>query len=163
MNRTITPSLSSLSLDAPRIHLLCNDTITPTLIIMNLLKELNLTPVKKTTGRNPIVLRRESLIKGIDKQLSICESLLTDNEFARDHQTGRKIPSWFWLEDSGNYYLSINYGKQPMELSRGKFSIVCDSIENVKTSLSLVRESVQMGDFDKQLEKRSKVIRSNFK
>jgi hypothetical protein len=36
MNRTITPSLSSLSLDAPRIHLLCNDTITPTLIIMKI-------------------------------------------------------------------------------------------------------------------------------
>lgn len=50
-----------------------------------------------------------------------------------------------------------------MELSKGKFSIVCDSIEGVKSSLSLVRESVQKGDFDKQLEKRSKVIRSNFK
>ena len=33
----------------------------------------------------------------------------------------------------------------------------------INTSLSLVRESVQMGDFDKQLERRSKVIRSNFK
>ena len=130
---------------------------------MKLLKELNLTPVKKTVGRNPIVQRRESLIKGIDKQLSICESLISDNEFARDHHSGRKIPSWFWLDDSGQYYLSINYGKQPLELSKGKFSIICDSIENVQSSLSLVRESVQMGDFDKQLEKRSKVIRSNFK
>ena len=130
---------------------------------MKLLKELNLTPVKKTVGRNPIVQRRESLIKGIDKQLSVCESLISDNEFARDHHTGRKIPSWFWLDDSGQYYLSINYGKQPIELSKGKFSIVCDSIENVQSSLSIVRESVQMGDFDKQLEKRSKVIRSNFK
>ena len=130
---------------------------------MKLLKELNLTPVKKTVGRNPIVQRRESLIKGIDKQLSICESLISDNEFARDHHTGRKIPSWFWLDDSGQYYLSINYGKQPLELSKGKFSIICDSIESVQSSLSLVRESVQMGDFDKQLEKRSKVIRSNFK
>ena len=130
---------------------------------MNLLKELNLTPVKKTVGRNPIVQRRESLIKGIDKQLSICESLLTDNEFARDHHSGRKIPSWFWLDDSGQYYLSINYGKQPMELSKGKFSIICESIESVQSSLNLVKESVQMGDFDKQLEKRSKVIRSNFK
>jgi len=130
---------------------------------MKLLKELNLTPVKKTVGRNPIVQRRESLIKGIDKQLSVCESLISDNEFARDHHTGRKIPSWFWLDDSGQYYLSINYGKQPMELSKGKFSIVCDSIENVQSSLSIVRESVQMGDFDKQLEKRSKVIRSNFR
>lgn len=130
---------------------------------MKLLKELNLTPVKKTVGRNPIVQRRESLIKGIDKQLSICESLISDNEFARDHHSGRKIPSWFWLDDSGQYYLSINYGKQPLELSKGKFSIICDSIESVQSSLSLVRESVQMGDFDKQLEKRSKVIRSNFK
>ena len=130
---------------------------------MKLLKELNLTPVKKTVGRNPIVQRRESLIKGIDKQLSICESLISDNEFARDHHSGRKIPSWFWLDDSGQYYLSINYGKQPMELSKGKFSIICESIESVQSSLNLVRESVQMGDFDKQLEKRSKVIRSNFK
>ena len=130
---------------------------------MKLLKELNLTPVKKTVGRNPIVQRRESLIKGIDKQLSICESLISDNEFARDHHTGRKIPSWFWLDDSGQYYLSINYGKQPLELSKGKFSIICDSIESVNSSLKLVKESVQLGDFDKQLEKRSKVIRSNFK
>ena len=130
---------------------------------MKLLKELNLTPVKKTVGRNPIVQRRESLIKGIDKQLSICESLISDNEFAPDHHTGRKIPSWFWLDDSGQYYLSINYGKQPLELSKGKFSIICDSIESVNSSLKLVKESVQMGDFDKQLEKRSKVIRSNFK
>ncbi len=130
---------------------------------MKLLKELNLTPVKKTVGRNPIVQRRESLIKGIDKQLSICESLISDNEFARDHHSGRKIPSWFWLDDSGQYYLSINYGKQPLELSKGKFSIICDSIENVQSSLNVVRESVQKGGFDKQLEKRSKVIRSNFK
>ena len=130
---------------------------------MKLLKELNLTPVKKTVGRNPIVQRRESLIKGIDKQLSICESLISDNEFARDHHSGRKIPSWFWLDDSGQYYLSINYGKQPMELSKGKFSIICESIDSVQSSLNLVKESVQMGDFDKQLEKRSKVIRSNFK
>ena len=75
---------------------------------MNLLKELNLTPVKKTVGRNPIVQRRESLIKGIDKQLTICDSLLTDNEFARDHQTGRKIPSWFWLDVTGEVPHPLN-------------------------------------------------------
>ena len=130
---------------------------------MNLLKELNLTPVKKTVGRNPIVQRRESLIKGIDKQLLICDSLISENEFARDQHTGRKVPSWFWLDDSGQFYLSINYGKQPVELSKGKFSVICNSIEGVKSSLSIVRQSVQKGDFDKQLEKRSKVIRSNFK
>ena len=33
----------------------------------------------------------------------------------------------------------------------------------INTSLSLVRKSVQMGDFYSDLERRSKVIRSNFK
>ena len=130
---------------------------------MNLLKELNLTPNKKVVGRNPIVERRESVIKGIDKQISICDSLLQGNEVVRDHQTGRKLPQWFWLDDSGSYFLSINYGKSPIELAKGKFSIVCESVEEVKSSLETVKSSILKGDFDKVLEKRSKQIRSNFK
>ena len=130
---------------------------------MNLLKELNLTPMKKSVGRNPIVERRESVIKGIDKQIMICDSLLEGNEIVRDHQTGRKLPQWFWLDDSGSYFLSINYGKSPIELAKGKFSIVCESVEEVKSSLETVKSSILKGDFDKVLEKRSKQIRSNFK
>ena len=49
------------------------------------------------------------------------------------------------------------------EMCKSKIEKAANSIEGVKSSLSLVRESVQKGDFDKQLEKRSKVIRSNFK
>ena len=130
---------------------------------MNLLKELNLTPNKKVVGRNPIVERRESVIKGIDKQIMICDSLLQGNEVVRDHQTGRKLPQWFWFDDSGSYFLSINYGKSPIELAKGKFSIVCESVEEVKSSLETVKSSILKGDFDKVLEKRSKQIRSNFK
>jgi hypothetical protein len=40
MNRTITPSLSSLSVDTPRVHLLCNNTITPTLVLMKIFNEV---------------------------------------------------------------------------------------------------------------------------
>ena len=129
---------------------------------MDLLKELNLAPIKKTTGRNPVVFRRQSLIKGIDKQLSITNSLISRNDCAGDYQTGRKIPCWFWMDDSGNYYLSINYGKQPLELSKGKFSILCESIEDIQKSLEIVKMSIQKGNFDKQLKHRSEIIRSNF-
>jgi hypothetical protein len=129
---------------------------------MNLMKELNLTPMKKSIGRNPIVERRESVIKGIDKQIMICESLLEGKDVVRDQYTGRKIPQWFWLDDSGSYYLSINYGKSPIELAKGKFSIVCTGLEQVKSSLETVKSSVLKGDFDTVLDKRSKVIRANF-
>ena len=129
---------------------------------MDLMKELNLTPMKRTVGRNPITERRESVIKGIDKQIMVCEGLLEGKDVVRDQYTGRKIPQWFWLDDSGSYYLSINYGKSPIELAKGKFSIVCTALEQVKSSLETVKSSVLKGDFDTVLDKRSKVIRSNF-
>jgi len=40
VNRTTTPSLSSLSLDTPRVHLPCNNTITPPLYIMQMFDEV---------------------------------------------------------------------------------------------------------------------------
>ena len=129
---------------------------------MDLMKELNLTPMKRTVGRNPITERRESVIKGIDKQIMVCDGLLEGKDVVRDQYTGRKIPQWFWLDDSGSYYLSINYGKSPIELAKGKFSIVCTGLEQVKSSLETVKSSVLKGDFDTVLDKRSKVIRSNF-
>lgn len=129
---------------------------------MDLMKELNLTPMKRTVGRNPITERRESVIKGIDKQIMVCEGLLEGKDVVRDQYTGRKIPQWFWLDDSGSYYLSINYGKSPIELAKGKFSIVCTGLEEVKSSLETVKSSVLKGDFDTVLDKRSKTIRANF-
>ena len=129
---------------------------------MDLMKELNLTPMKRTVGRNPITERRESVVKGIDKQIMVCEGLLEGKDVVRDQYTGRKIPQWFWLDDSGSYYLSINYGKSPIELAKGKFSIVCTGLEQVKSFLETVKSSVLKGDFDTVLDKRSKVIRSNF-
>lgn len=129
---------------------------------MDLMKELNLTPMKRTVGRNPITERRESVIKGIDKQIMVCDGLLDGKDVVRDQYTGRKIPQWFWLDDSGSYYLSINYGKSPIELAKGKFSIVCTGLEQVKSSFETVKSSVLKGDFDTVLDQRSKVIRSKF-
>ena len=130
---------------------------------MNLLKELNLTPNKRVVGRNSVVERRESVIKGIEKQVYICEQLLNGEEVVRDKQTGRKMVCWFWLDNGGDYFLSINYGKSAIELSKGKYSIICKDIEEVKSSLLTVKSAIQKGDFDKVLATRSKEIRSNFK
>ena len=43
---------------------------------MDLMKELNLTAMKRTVGRNPITERRESVITEIDNQIIVCEGLL---------------------------------------------------------------------------------------
>jgi len=125
-------------------------------------KKLNLTPNKKEVGRNVVVSRRESVVKGINSQLMICESLINDGEVYKDFN-GRKVISWFWLNEEGKYFLSINYGKKAIELSKGKFSVICESLEEVIDSLNIIKDSILNGDLDKELEKRSKLIRSNFK
>jgi hypothetical protein len=125
-------------------------------------KKLNLTPNKKEVGRNVVVSRRESVVKGINNQLMICESLINDGEVYKDFN-GRKVISWFWLNEEGKYFLSINYGKKAIELSKGKFSVICESLEEVIDSLNIIKDSILNGDLDKELEKRSKLIRSNFK
>ena len=82
---------------------------------------------------------------GLDNGFAIGESytwfLQIDGEDYRDFN-GRKVISWFWLNEEGKYFLSINYGKKPIELSKGKFSVICESLEEVKDSLNIIEQCV---------------------
>ena len=129
---------------------------------MILVDNLNLSTNKKPTVRNPVVSRRQSLLNGIDNQIDICERILNGETSIVNENTGRQKPKWFWLDESGSYFLSIKYGKVPIDLDKNKFSIVCEDVEVVMNSLQLVRNSVQQGNFDGVLEKMSKEIRRNF-
>ena len=52
------------------------------------------------------------------------------------------------MDDPGSYYLSNNYGKSPIELAKGKFSIVCTGLKQVKSSLETMESSVLKGELD---------------
>ena len=126
------------------------------------LSQLNLAPARKPTARNPVTSRRQSLLRSIEKQIQICEEM----EHGATHVVnlhGRKQPTWFWLDETGSYFLAIKYGKTSIELAKGKFSVVCKDITEVKNSLVVIRDAVQRGEFDDNLEKHSKEIRKNFK
>ena len=75
------------------------------------MKVLNLIPLKMTVGKNSIPEIRESLMKGIDKQIMIYESSLEGKDILRDQHSCRMVFQWFWMDDSGSYYLSNIYGK----------------------------------------------------
>jgi len=129
---------------------------------MSITLKLELAPIQKTSLRNPVVSRRQSLLRGIDRQLTINEHVMKNGEIPSNPESGRRYTPWFWLDETGKYYLSINYGKKPIELAKGKFSVVCKDLEAVKESLLTIRDSVQKGDFDSLLQSRSHTIRSNF-
>lgn len=98
--------------------------------------------------------RRQRLVRRIDQQISLIEGV-KDGFLPRT--------AWIWIDEHGAYFMSIKYGRNPIELKKGMFAIQCDSIEAAVPALSRVRAMVVNGDFDEQLAKASADIRAKFK
>ena len=75
------------------------------------LSDLNLSTTTKPKTRNPITHRRLTLLKSITKQIQSIDNSIEGNSSLVDVDTGRRINNWYWLDESGNYFLTINYGR----------------------------------------------------
>lgn len=66
------------------------------------------------------------------------------------------------MDDAGDYFLPIKYGRQQIELKKGMFSILCKGPSEIEEALGSVREMVLGGQFDDQLARASTEIRKRF-
>lgn len=115
--------------------------------------ELKFVAAKKPEAANVAVQRRQRLVRRLDQQISLIRN-------AKDGLLPRT--SWIWVDESGTYFLPIKYGRHPIELKKGMFSIQCDSSEHAADALTAVRAMVLQGDFDAELAKASTEIRAKF-
>ena len=116
-------------------------------------QSLNLVPIKPPTYGNPVTDRRNRLVRNINYQIELV------NKF----RIGEHIKKqWFWNDDEGNIYLPIKYGKNTLELGKGKFAIKCSSIDDVQRNLETVKTLTLMGNLDLILASISKNIRNKF-
>ena len=115
---------------------------------------LALVPVSKPKEINPVVQRRNRLIKAIRRQKSLVDAYKAGESAKR---------TWFWINEDGKIFLQIKYGKTAIELAKGKFSIQCSSLDDVISNISIVETLVAKGEFDVILSNISKEIRSKFK
>ena len=115
--------------------------------------ELKFVAATKPGPVSVAVKRRQRLVQRIDQQIGYCDAM-----------TSGQVPraAWAWMNDTGSYYLPIKYGRQPIELKKGMFSILCREIGEVGAALITVRQMVLDGSFDDQLTKASADIRKRF-
>jgi hypothetical protein len=125
------------------------------------LKSLNLVSTVKPNSKNLTVGRRQRLITAIDKQINLLDRT-TDDQDTSTVVSGRKTPPWYWMDEQGNYFVSIKYGKKPIEIAKGKFSIQGKSLADIADALKTVKEHVILGEFDPQIAEIAKSIRRNF-
>lgn len=99
------------------------------------------------------VQRRQKLVRRIDQQIGYVRQII-DGKQPR--------AAWVWMDEAGTYFLPIKYGRQPLELKKGMFSIRCPDLDHVEAALCTVRAIILKGEFDDQLAKASTDIRARF-
>jgi hypothetical protein len=106
-------------------------------------------PEKASAG----IQRRQKLAHRIDQQIGYVRQMIEGKQ---------PRAAWLWMDQAGTYLLPIKYGRQPIELKKGMFSIQCADLDQAEAALCTIRAMVLQGDLDDQLAKASTDIRAKF-
>jgi len=98
-------------------------------------------------------LRRQKLVRRIDQQIGLVRSVIEGHD---------PRGSWFWMDETGTYFVPIKYGRHTLELKKGMFSVQCQNVDEVEHVLCTFRGMVLNGDMDTHLTMKSAEIRNNF-
>jgi hypothetical protein len=126
----------------------------------------------------PIAQKRAKLLKGLHEQLNIAKAKIDGTTYApiktkwvRNPATGdkhaveapKRLKEWFWIAEGGKVHLAIRYGARTLELAKGKNAIELDSLEALTETLESLKEAVQEGKLDAEIEKAVSSTRQGFK
>ncbi len=145
---------------------------------MNKLDELKLVAIKKPTHTPSVVIRRQKLASKVWEQLQLAKSQIEGTKFEvkkyrsyTDKESGlrkqvevsKRIREWWFRNEQGKVCVAIKYGTRVLELAKGKHSIEVGSADELIKALELVKQAVELGELDTQLEQASGSVRKAFK
>jgi hypothetical protein len=110
---------------------------------MSVLAKLNLKTVQRTVAKDPITLRREKLIAGIEEQLRVVEAAVrvaVENE--------RTVRAWYFEQDRG-YYVQCRYGARILMLNGKNNAVWVETLKDVADVLAAFKAAVLAGELDK--------------
>ena len=145
---------------------------------MSGLNALKLVATKRQANADPKALRRRKLSDKIGEQLLLAKAVQQGSTYApmrfktlRDTQTGemktveapKRIKPWWWISENGKTYLAIKYGAKTIELQRGKNAIEAANLQEVISTLQIVKTAAESGELDTQIESLSGQVKQGFK
>ncbi len=144
---------------------------------MSILNNLKLTTAKKPRNLPPILVRRNKLSTKLWEQIQLAKSHKDGTPFAvtkyksmTDRVTGerkqveqpKRLKAWWFVNESGKLCVSIRYGTQVIELAKGKFSIEVADESALIDALQTVKQAVEAGELDAQINTASEHARRVF-
>lgn len=144
---------------------------------MSILNTLKLTTAKKPRHLPPIQIRRNKLSAKLWEQIQLAKSHKDGTPFAvtkyksvTDKSTGlrkqvelpKRLKSWWYTNEQGKLCVSIRYGTQVIELAKGKYSIEVTDESALIDALEMVKQAVEAGELDAQINTASEQARRVF-
>jgi hypothetical protein len=145
---------------------------------MSKLSNLKLVATKKPTNIPAIQVRRNKLSSKLWEQIQLAKSQIDGKPFVvtkfrsfTDKETGirkqlevpKRLKPWWFISESGKVCLSVKYGSWTLELAKGKPSIEVSNAEELVNALIAVKEAVEAGELDSQIQTASASLRGGFK
>jgi len=144
---------------------------------MSTLGDLKLSTAKKPTQIPTVVFRRNKLSNKIWEQIQLAKSQIEGTTFIvkkfrtiKDKETGlrksveipKRIREWWFRNEQGKVCVAIKYGSQTIELAKGKHSIEVGNANDLDKTLEMVKQAVEVGELDLQIEQASGVVKNRF-
>lgn len=134
-------------------------------VVMSLLAKLTIKPVARAAKLRPIEMRRSKLAAAIEEQILVANAATQGQDFAvtvsrwAKNDAGERVRvqrqkvvrRWFFAQDGG-MYVQCKYGTRVIGLSKDGNAVFVKDIASVKTALETLREAVQNGELDGQIE-----------
>lgn len=145
---------------------------------MSTLSNLKLVAIKKPTNMPVVQVRRNKLSSKLWEQIQLAKSQIEGKPFVvtkvrsfTDKETGvrkqlevpKRLKPWWFVAESGKVCFSVKYGSWTLELAKGKPSIEVANAEELVNALIAVKEAVEAGELDAQIQTASASLRSGFK
>ena len=145
---------------------------------MSALNSLKLVAVKKPRNMPAIVIRRNKLSSKLWEQINLAQSQMDGKPFVvmkyrsiKDPETGlrkqvevpKRIKPWWFQSEQGKVCVSVKYGSWTIELAKGKPSVEVATGEELVKALTAIKQAVEAGELDQQIEIASSSLRSGFK
>lgn len=143
---------------------------------MATLAALKLITAKQSTQISPIQQRRNKLLKKIGDQIALVTATINGEHYTQrrfrtvtnEHgdrvsvEVPKRVRAWWWQQDNGKFALSIKYGSKTVPLSAKANAVECATLQDVSDALQLVKNAVQAGELDAQIETASAKLREGF-
>ena len=97
--------------------------------------------------------------------------VVTKFKSIKDRETGlrrqveipKRIREWWFRNDAGKVCVSVKYGTKVIELAKGKHSVEVENAQALVKALELVKQAVEAGELDAQIESASGALKLGFK